>query len=89
MDSKAFEAELRADGYTEIETKTLEPRPANVAHGHPYAVRGYVLSGAFIVTQDDNAVSYQPGQSFSVVKGKLHTEAVGPEGSQVVVGRKY
>ena len=76
-------------GTAEIETKTLEPRPSNVAHEHPYAVRGFVLSGAFTVTQDDHAVSYQPGQAFSVVKGKMHTEAVGPEGAQVVVGRKY
>ena len=29
MDKNEFDAQLRADGYTEIETKTLAPRPAN------------------------------------------------------------
>lgn len=42
----ALTARLKADGYTEIETKSLQPRPANEHHGHPFAVRGLVLSGA-------------------------------------------
>ena len=47
MDKKQFVAMLRSDGFTEIETKELGPRPANEGHGHSYAVRGLVLAGAF------------------------------------------
>ena len=89
MDESAFEAELKADGYTEIEIKTLAPRPANIAHEHPYSIRGFVLSGTFIVTQRDRHDAIQPGQAFDVIKGRLHTEEVGPDGAGIVVGRKY
>jgi hypothetical protein len=43
MDKSEFDAQLRADGYTEIETKSVAPKPANDTHGHPFAVRGLVL----------------------------------------------
>ena len=29
MDKESFEAELKASGYTQIEAKTLDPRPTN------------------------------------------------------------
>lgn len=65
MDATAFETKLRADGYKEIETKRLDPRPANGEHGH------------------------RPGEIFEVAAGQMHFEAVGPEGAQVTVGRRY
>jgi hypothetical protein len=40
MNEIEFEAELRANGYTEIETQKLEPRPAKGEHGHPFSIRG-------------------------------------------------
>jgi hypothetical protein len=42
-----FEAALVVEGYVEIETKMLPPRPANGDQGHHYAVKGLVLDGAF------------------------------------------
>jgi quercetin dioxygenase-like cupin family protein len=89
MDTSEFDAKLRADGYTEIETKTLAPRPANEGHGHPYAVCGLVLTGAFTVIQDTNATTYRPGEVFMVPAGSVHCEQVGPEGTEIMVGRKY
>jgi quercetin dioxygenase-like cupin family protein len=89
MQASAFEAELKAGGYTEIETKAIEPRPANTAHAHDYDIRGLVLEGIFIVTQDNEPVTYRAGEIFSVVAGKSHTEEIGPQGARVLVGRKY
>jgi quercetin dioxygenase-like cupin family protein len=89
MDRTAFDTQLQADGYTEIETKTLAPRPANEGHGHPYAVRGLVLSGAFTITRDGTSTTYQPGQVFAVAAGVAHSEEVGAQGAQILVGRKY
>ena len=34
MQQSVFEAELQSAGYTEIESKTLDPRPANAGHAH-------------------------------------------------------
>jgi len=89
MDKNEFDAQLRADGYTEIETKTLAPRPANEGHGHPYAVRGLVLAGAFTVIQDTKSTTYRPGEAFAVAAGIAHSEEVRREGAQILVGRKY
>src|SRR5712691_2622756 len=40
MNEIEFEAKLRADGYSEIETQDLLPRPAKGQHGHPFSIRG-------------------------------------------------
>ena len=89
MDAGLFETQLKADGYTEIETKSYEPRPVNGEHGHHFSVRGLVLDGAFIVTQESRPVSYGPGQVFNVTAGEMHCEEVGPAGTRILVGRKY
>lgn len=89
MDTSAFEAGLKSDGYTEIERKRYEPRPANGEHGHHFSVRGLVLDGAFIVTLEGVERTYRHGEIFEVEAGRMHFEAVGPDGVELVVGRKY
>jgi quercetin dioxygenase-like cupin family protein len=84
-----FETALVVEGYAEIETKMLPPRPANGDHGHHYAVKGLVLDGVFTVVQAGRAVAYHRGQIFSVAAGDLHREEIGPEGAEICVGRKY
>ena len=89
MNESQFEAELKADGYTEIETQNLAPRPGKGRHRHLFAIRGLVLSGAFIVTQDSAPVTFGPGQVFAVAHGELHDESIGPDGARVLVGRRF
>ena len=89
MDAQKFEAGLKADGFTEIQTKDYEPRPANGEHGHHFSVRGLVLAGAFTVSRNQQAVTYRPGEVFVVDEGELHFEEIGPEGARVLTGRKY
>jgi quercetin dioxygenase-like cupin family protein len=89
MDQGEFEAQLKADGYHEIELQELAPRPGKGRHRHPFAIRGLVLSGTFLVTQQSDPVTYGPGQIFAVAEGELHDESIGAEGARVVVGRKF
>lgn len=89
MDEHNFAAQLRADGYTEIETQTLEARPGKGRHRHLFAIRGLVISGTFSVTLDSEPVAHGPGQIFSVAEGQLHDEFVGSEGARLLVGRKF
>ena len=49
MNENDFEAQLRADGYTEIEAQKLAPRPGKGRHRHHFAIRGLVVSGTFVV----------------------------------------
>jgi quercetin dioxygenase-like cupin family protein len=89
MDTKAFEAGLEADGYSEIERKRYEPRPANGEHGHHFSVRGLILDGAFVVTKEGVERTYRPGEIFEVAADTMHFEAVGPNGVELIVGRRY
>jgi len=89
MNRQEFETRLQEDGYTEIQVKSLQPRPPNDAHGHSFAVRGLVLSGTFTIRQHDIAKTYRAGEVFSVAAGLDHSEEIGPDGAEVVVGRKY
>ena len=89
MDTTTFEAGLRADGYAEIERKRYEPRPANGEHGHHFSVRGLILDGAFIVTLEGKERTYRKGDIFEVGADRMHFEEVGPEGVELIVGRKY
>jgi hypothetical protein len=45
MNEADFEAKLKADGYTEIETQSLEPRAPKGQHGHPFVIRGLSSTG--------------------------------------------
>jgi hypothetical protein len=89
MNENDFAAGLIADGYTEIATQRLEPRPVKGQPGHHFAIRGLVLAGSFTVTQDNQPTTYRPGQVFTVADGHPHDESVGPEGARVIIGRKY
>jgi quercetin dioxygenase-like cupin family protein len=89
MNEIDFEAKLRSDGYTEIETQDLQPRPAKGQHGHAFSIRGLVLAGTFIVTQDNQRTIHKPGEVFAVAQGHPHDESIGPDSARVLVGRKY
>lgn len=89
MNENDFEAKLKADGYTEIETQTLEPRPGKGRHRHHFSIRGLVLSGTFMVTKEGEPVTFGAGEIFAVPAGELHDESIGPEGARILVGRKF
>ena len=89
MNAHDFEALLRADGYDEIESQTLEARPGKGHHRHLFAIRGLVLSGTFNVMLDSEPVAHGPGQIFSVPEGQSHDESIAPEGARILVGRKF
>ena len=89
MQQNVFAAELRSGGYTQIESKALDPKPGNVEHVHDYDIRGMVLDGVFVVTQGDQSVTYLTGDIFAVPAGKRHSEEIGPHGARILVGRKY
>jgi quercetin dioxygenase-like cupin family protein len=88
MDQREFEAQLKADGFQEVELQTLAPRRKG-RHRHHFAIRGMVLSGTFVVTQNSDPVTYGAGQVFAVDLGELHDEEIGADGAMVLVGRKF
>jgi quercetin dioxygenase-like cupin family protein len=88
MDAAAFEAELREDGFTEIETKSLSPRPPSTPHSHPFDVRALVLGGEITLTSDGADRVYRAGDVFSMAAGCVHSEIYGASGLTYVIGRR-
>lgn len=89
MDTSAFEAALKADGFGEIERKTVAPNVVNPVHTHPFAVRLLVLSGELTVTANGSAHSCHSGDTFTMEPGCEHFEQYGAEGAVYLVGRKH
>ncbi len=89
MDTSAFEASLKAEGYAEIEKKTVLPNVVNATHTHPFALRLLVLSGEMSVTKDGVKHTCRAGDTFAMAAGCGHFEQYGPEGSVYLVGRKH
>lgn len=84
-----FEAQLRDDGFQEIERLDLVARPGKGRHRHHFAIRGLVKSGTFVVAETGEPVIYGAGQIFDVARGSLHDEWIGADGASVVIGRKF
>ncbi|WP_165838875.1 cupin domain-containing protein [Roseicella frigidaeris] len=88
-DTAAFEAALRADGFQQTVRREIPPGQALDEHDHDWEVRGLVLRGRFIVTAGAQRQDCGPGQVFTLAAGHRHTEAAGPEGAELIVGRRH
>lgn len=89
MDATAFDAALRQDGYNDIAHRDGSPNATAEPHTHPFAVRGLVLAGTFILTREGKPETYKAGDTFSMEPGCVHFESFGPEGSHYILGRKH
>ena len=85
----AFEARLRAEGYDEILTKTLEPGIVIPDHSHPYDVLALVLAGEATIDCGEGPRRYRPGDVLEVPADLRHSEAYGPQGYTFLLGRRH
>ncbi len=88
MDLTAFKAALQQDGYTEIDTRKMEPNLYNAPHSHPFHVRAQMTSGELTLSWEGQQRTFRAGEVFTMTAGCEHTEWFGPEGAEYVVGRK-
>ncbi len=88
MDTAAFEAALRSDGYDDIDRREGKAGFTAKPHTHPFAVRILVLAGEFTLIRGDARETYGPGQIFAMEAECEHAESFGPEGATYVIGRK-
>jgi len=89
MDPTQFEASLRLDGFTEVETKSQPPGRAVPEHAHPFDVRALVLEGEITLTVDGQGTAYRAGDVFTMAGGCRHAEEVGAEGVRILAGRRH
>jgi quercetin dioxygenase-like cupin family protein len=88
MNTAEFERSLRADGYQQIETKSVSPRTHNDAHEHPFDVKALVLDGQIALMVANESRTYRVGEVFTMAAGCKHVEDIGAEGVRYIVGRR-
>jgi quercetin dioxygenase-like cupin family protein len=86
--AEAFEAELEDEGY-EVLRRELPPGESLPEHAHAWDVRALVLAGEFTVETAERRETYRAGESFRLPAGTPHTEAHGPEGATLLLGRRH
>ncbi len=87
MDRDAFEANATAAGY-QIGTSTGTPDKVTHPHAHDYDVRALIVFGELSITANGESHTYRVGDVFDMPSGCVHSERHGPEGSEMVVGRR-
>lgn len=87
MDTSAFEADLRRDGYRVVHT-SLRPNQVAPNHCHDFDARALVLGGEITITCNNAPTTFRAGQCFDVPAGCLHAEQVGPLGVALLSGRR-
>ena len=87
MDQRAFEAELKREGY-DVTTSTTADAKVNPEHSHPFDVKAMVVRGALTLNRDGESRTYRPGEIFTMPRGCMHYESYGPEGAVVLSGRR-
>ena len=87
MDTFAFEADLRRDGYRVVHT-SLRPNQVAPNHCHDFDAKALVLGGEITITCNNAPTTYRAGQCFDVPAGCLHAEQVGPLGVALLSGRR-
>ena len=87
MDKAQFEADLRADGFTVVNS-SQKPNQVTPNHCHDFDARVFVLGGEITITRDNTPVTFRAGECCEVPAGCMHAEHVGPEGVAFLTGRR-
>lgn len=88
MDVDAFKKQLEKDGYTEIQTKTMESGSFVDEHTHPFDVRAMVLSGEATIECHGEKKVLRAGDTLEMAANTVHTERYGDAPYEFLVGRR-
>lgn len=88
MDALTFEAELKRDGFADIETRTAQPNVVSPLHSHPCDIRALVMTGELTLHCEGTSRTYRAGDTVILAAGCEHKEQNGPDGYTYVVGRR-
>jgi quercetin dioxygenase-like cupin family protein len=88
MDIDAFKAQLTKDGYTEVQTKTMQAGSFVDEHTHPFDVRALVLAGEATLGCNGEKKTYRAGDILEMAANTVHTEQYGDVPYEFLVGRR-
>lgn len=90
IDTAAFEAQLQAEGFIELQTREIAAGTHNASHAHPFEVKALMLDGELSLACEGRTVTYRAGEVFTMAAGCDHVEQFGSDtAARYIVGRKY
>jgi quercetin dioxygenase-like cupin family protein len=89
MDTQAFAAAARAEGYDEVVEREMPAGFRDAEDQHAFDARILVTAGEFTITMHGTTRSYRAGESFEVPAGTPHAEAVGDAALRYTVARRH
>jgi quercetin dioxygenase-like cupin family protein len=89
MDVSELRLTLERDGYTEILTREFAAGVVLAEHSHAWDARLHVLRGEMQLDCGDCARTLRAGDHCEVPCGALHAERYGPDGTSLLIGRRY
>jgi quercetin dioxygenase-like cupin family protein len=89
MDTQAFEAQLRRDGYLEVRHRSMERGVDTTPHSHPFDTRLLLLEGELTVVRDGRADICRAGEVIEIARGAEHFERYGPTRVVLVAGLRH
>ena len=88
MNEAQFRRQLQGQGYSEAQALEYEPNSVSDMHPHDVSALAFVHSGEFTLVTEDGSVTHQPGETFEVAAGTLHSEQTGASGATIFFGTK-
>ena len=88
MTFQAFEAQARAQGFTEVVERRWPPLTVVGTHEHPFAAKALVVDGEMWLSCGASTQHLQAGDRFELDAGVPHDERYGPEGATYWVARR-
>ncbi|AUT70550.1 MULTISPECIES: cupin domain-containing protein [Paraburkholderia] len=88
MERDEFINALKREGYAEIATVTRDAHGTVDDHVHPFEAKALILHGELAIRIGTAEQVYGTGDVFHLQADESHSERVGSEGVQYLVGRK-
>jgi quercetin dioxygenase-like cupin family protein len=89
MNAEDFLAGLKADGYDEIEHKSVSAGTRFGEHQHAWDARLLVVEGELTLGLGGGTRTYRPGETFEVGRERPHSERYADDReTRLIVGRR-
>ena len=88
MNRTEFEANVRAEHYTEISTVIRPVGYELDEHQHSFDACALITAGEITLVVDGDSHTYKVGEIFRMPAGVVHLESAGPQGVTYLVGRR-
>jgi len=88
MNQRAFEHQLREEGYGTPVLKEFEPNADSEMHCHEFSCLLLVVEGEFRLATRQGSQSYWPGETCRVNAGDPHAEQAGAHGARILLAKK-